>query len=135
MPRDEPDRELPAVLFPLREPELPREDEARDPLLRVPLALREFEPVLRELALLLRDVARELEVRARVPLELVLGRRFRVAVARWSRGISARTSSLTKRVSSASRNLAMRSSSRRTALASCAVSRSPTASASVRIRE
>jgi hypothetical protein len=58
-------------------------------------------------------------------LEL-LRRRERPEPARWSRGISARTSALTSRVSSESRNFAMRSSSRRMDRASCAVSRSPT---------
>ena len=56
----------------------------------------------------------------------VVRRRGRVPPARSERGISALTSSLTKRVSSASRNLAIRSSSRRMLLASWAVSRSPT---------
>jgi hypothetical protein len=49
---------------------------------------------------------------------------------RWSEGISDLTTSLTRRCSSAFRNFAIRSSSRRMLLASWAVSRSPTASAS-----
>lgn len=61
--------------------------------------------------------------------------RRRVVVARSERGISVRTTSLTSRPSSASRNFAMRSSSRLIALASCAVSLSPTASANVWMRE
>jgi hypothetical protein len=60
--------------------------------------------------------------------------RDRVVLARCSRGISAFTSSLTRRVCSLSRNLAMRSSSRRMVLASFAVSRSPTSLANASIR-
>jgi hypothetical protein len=58
----------------------------------------------------------------------------RPPLARWSRGISALTTSLTRRFSSASRNFAMRSSSRRIDLASWAVSRSPTSVASASMR-
>jgi hypothetical protein len=61
-------------------------------------------------------------------------RRDRPESARWSRGISALTSSFTSRFSSASRNLAIRSSSRRIDFASCAVSLSPTSVANVSTR-
>jgi hypothetical protein len=54
--------------------------------------------------------------------------------ARWSLGISALTTAFTSRGSSASRNFAIRSSSRRIDLASCAVSLSPTSLAKVSIR-
>ena len=54
---------------------------------------------------------------------------------RCSRGMSALMTSLTNRFSSASRNLAMRSSSRRILLANWAVSRSPTSSARASSRE
>jgi hypothetical protein len=54
-------------------------------------------------------------------------------VERWSEGISVRTTSLVSVAICFSRNLAMRSSSRRMARASLAVSSSPTASASVSI--
>jgi hypothetical protein len=128
-----------------REPldrELPdREPVDRDPLLeRVPLLDREplveREPLDREL--LDREDERlvvrpeELELRELL-VRLVV--RLRLVVARWLAGISARASSLTSRVSSAPRNFAIRSSSRRIDLASWAVSLSPTVSASVRMRE
>lgn len=72
-------------------------------------------------------------VRARDRLVERVDRERRV-VARWSRGISARTTSLTSRSISARRNFAIRSSSRRMLRASWAVSRSPTAVASVSMR-
>jgi hypothetical protein len=81
------------------------------------------------------ELERELLDRAlldRAPLDRREVRR--PPLARWSRGISAFTTSLTRRFSSASRNLAMRSSSRRIDLASWAVSRSPTSVASASMR-
>jgi hypothetical protein len=102
----------------LREPEL-REPELRDPELRDDAELREL--VLRERALE-RLVPPLVPERDRV----VVRRERRRVLARWSRGISARTISLTRRPSSDWRNLAIRSSSRRMLRASCAVSRSPT---------
>jgi hypothetical protein len=58
----------------------------------------------------------------------------RDGLARWSRGTSSLTSALTSRGSSADKNFAIRSSSRRVRLASCAVSRSPTSLAKVSMR-
>jgi hypothetical protein len=119
----------------LRLDPLPRED-VRPPLLRDELPLlRDELPLLRdELPLLREDVLRD---RLLDPLELdrlrLVLRRERVFV-RSSRGISARTTSLTRRPSSESRNFAIRSSSRRMLRASWAVSRSPTSVASVSIR-
>ena len=147
----------------LRDPELralerrvpePLEPVLREPVVREPLP-REL-PELRELEL--RDEPRELPElrdeleRERVPpLErplvrplvrellderrVVVRRRLRVVLARWPRGTSARTTSFTRRASSASRNFAIRSSSRLIPFASCAVSLSPTASANVWMRE
>ncbi len=99
------------------------EAELRAAVDRADPALREAEPEVRRVeALELRDELAP--VRERLLLR-------RVPEERWSRGISARTTSLTSRVSSASRNFAIRSSSRRIARASCAVSLSPTSLASV----
>jgi hypothetical protein len=126
----------------LRLDPLPRED-VRPPLLRDELPLlRDELPLLRDELPLLRDelpLLREDVLRDRLldPLELdrlrLVLRRERVFV-RSSRGISARTTSLTRRPSSESRNFAIRSSSRRMLRASWAVSRSPTSVASVSIR-
>jgi hypothetical protein len=99
---------------------------AREPVLRV------RDPLLRELALV--DRLPDRVVRGREVLDRARVRR-RVVVARCARGTAARTTSLTKRPSSASRNFAMRSSSRLIAFESCAVSRSPTVSANVWMRE
>jgi hypothetical protein len=138
--------ELPLLLLWLREDPLLRLDPPLplDPLLRLdplpredvrPPLLRDELPLLRdELPLLREDVLRD---RLLDPLELdrlrLVLRRERVFV-RSSRGISARTTSLTRRPSSESRNFAIRSSSRRMLRASWAVSRSPTSVASVSIR-
>jgi len=145
---------------PLREPLL-RELPLREPLLREllelarELLLREL-PVLRDLleealrrdepplALALREPLREVErdddarrerdvARAAVRREPDR-RRERPESARCSRGISALTTALTSRPSSASRNFAMRSSSRRIDFANWAVSRSPTSVARVSMR-
>jgi hypothetical protein len=148
-PAEAPLRELPLRL---RE-ELPV---LREPLFDDPLLLRDDALLLRDEddALLLRDeddavllrdeplLPEELLARLRdrllEPLELdrdrLLALRRERGLARSSRGISARTTSLTSRSSSESRNFAIRSSSRRMLLASCAVSRSPTAVANVSIR-
>jgi hypothetical protein len=121
-----------------------REPVAREPLLRELPELRELElrdeprelPVLRDelererVPPLERPLARELLDERRVVL-----RRLRVVLARCPRGTSARTTSFTRRASSASRNFAIRSSSRLIPFASCAVSLSPTASANVWMRE
>jgi hypothetical protein len=119
----------------LREPELRDDDELREPVLRDP-ELRDDaelrEPVLRDPELRDDDELREVD-RERL-LELLERLVLRRLVARWSRGISARTISLTRRSSSDERNLAMRSSSRRMLRASCAVSRSPTAVANTSMR-
>ena len=129
-----------------------REPVLREPVLRELEALRDRPPdwLLREPDPLLREPERLLEpdrlleldrplARERVRVlereRLVERRRRPVVDARRGRGISARTTSLTSRASSASRNFAMRSSSRLIAFASCAVSRSPTSSASVWMRE
>jgi hypothetical protein len=70
-------------------------------------------------ALVARDPERDVPpLVLRVPVLERRVRRRRVVVARWLLGIAALTTSLTSRVSSASKNLAMRSSSRRIALAS-----------------
>lgn len=122
--RDEPDRDEP-------EREEPDRDRPPDELDRERLLverLLELDP----------PVDRDELDRDRPPDELERERlraRRRVVVARSARGTSARTTSLTRRPSSASRNFAIRSSSRLIALASCAVSRSPTASAKVWMRE
>ena len=113
---------------PLRELEERDEPEERDELEREEPELRD---VVRER--LPEALARLPPVRERDRLAERLVREDR-AVARWSRGMSARTTSLTSRPISARRNLAIRSSSRRMLLASCAVSRSPTAVASVSMR-
>lgn len=119
-----PERRRPDV--PLREPDR----EVERPLeLRVvdrPLEERDVDRPLVELRLVERDAVL---VRRRVL------RRLRVVVARCDLGTSALTTSFTSRASSASRNLAIRSSSRLIDFASCAVSLSPTASAKVWIRE
>jgi hypothetical protein len=113
------------------EPPVLRE-ELRDEALRLDPLLRDELPLLRdELLLRLRD--RVLEPLELDRLRLVVLRRERDLV-RSSRGISARTTSLTRRPSSESRNFAMRSSSRLMLRASCAVSRSPTSVASVSMR-
>ena len=130
--RAEPDRDEPERVEPDRD-EVDRDEPERDELERVEPEREEPE---------LRDVVRErlpealarLLVRERDRLVERLGRDRRELVARWSRGMSARTTSLTSRPISARRNLAIRSSSRRMLLASCAVSRSPTAVASVSMR-
>jgi len=105
---------------------------------------RELDPLARELLLreaVLRELDRDLplpEVERLDELErllVVLRVRRRRVVARCARGTSARTTSFTRRANSASRNLAIRSSSRLIDFASCTVSRSPTASANVSIRE
>jgi hypothetical protein len=115
--RDEVDRDEPERVEPERV-----EPEREDPELRD--VVRERLPEL-----LARLLVRERDR----PLER-LERERRVLVARWSRGMSARTTSLTSRPISVRRNLAIRSSSRRMLFASCAVSRSPTSVASVSMR-
>ena len=162
--RDEPEpllREEPELLLrdepePLLREEpvlrLLREDPEPEPLLREEPVLRllredpEPEPLLREepVLRLLRDDELldpdddRVRLPERPPLELRLELRVeldRLLVERSSRGISARTISLTSRVNSALRNFAIRSSSRRMLLASWAVSRSPTSPANVSMRE
>jgi hypothetical protein len=129
-----PERELalPLRALPLLLRDLPAGAPRRDeplPLLVLRLldplrdGVRDAADVRRERADALAEVRRERDVR-----------RERPESARWSRGISALTSAFTSRVNSASRNFAMRSSSRRIDLASCAVSRSPTSLARVSIR-
>jgi len=130
--RAEPDRDEPERVEPDRD-EVDRDEPERDELERVEPEREEPE---------LRDVVRErlpevlarLLVRERDRLVERLERDRRELVARWSRGMSARTTSLTSRPISARRNLAIRSSSRRMLFASCAVSRSPTAVASASMR-
>jgi hypothetical protein len=130
-------RELELRDPPLREPELRDLDVLRAPVLR-PL---DRDALLRELVLRALDRDRPLLAvdrlveRERVPDRVDARRRRRVVVARCPRGTSARTSSLTSRPSSASRNFAIRSSSRLIAFTSWVVSRSPTASANVWMRE
>ena len=140
---DPPERDRLAVPLRDRVPPVARELELREleegdpvprePVPREPEPLRE--PELRELALL-----RELELRDAVPLLVrerdVLPDRLEREreVARWSRGMSDRTISLTRRPSSEVRNFAIRSSSRRMLRASWAVSRSPTSAANTSIR-
>lgn len=137
--REPPDFDPPPERDELDRGELDRDELDRGELVRdelrpddVPLRERPPDERLLELELVERD-------RPDVP-ELLLERlrlldRRRVVAARSERGISARTTSLTSRPSSASRNFAMRSSSRLIALASRAVSLSPTASANVWMRE
>jgi hypothetical protein len=103
--RDDPDRDAAERDDPDRDA-AERDDPDRDAAERERLP----EPVVR---LLVRDRDDRLLVE-RLALALELEReRERRGVARWSRGISARTTSLTSRPSSASRYLAIRSSSRR----------------------
>src|SRR6187551_1835617 len=92
---------------------------------------REGDDVRADLPVLDCDLLREVR-RGRVLAPDCLERR---SEGRCSRGMSALTTSLTNRLSSASRNLAMRSSSRRILLANWAVSRSPTSSARASSRE
>src|SRR5205807_10616067 len=96
---------------------------------RVPLERPDARPVARELLALARRVVpvRRDVVAPRERLRVLL-------VGRWSRGTCLRTTSLTSRTSSASRYFAIRSSSRRLALASWAVARSPASSANLMIR-
>jgi hypothetical protein len=109
--------------------ELERELPDRERPLELDRLVERERPLDRELPL---DRDELLEPRERVRLE---ERRRRVVVARSDLGTSARTTSLTRRPSSASRNFAIRSSSRLIDFASCAVSRSPTVSANVWMRE
>lgn len=131
--RDEPDFDELARDEPERvEPE--RDELDRDRPLELVLFERPLvERLLVPFRLVDRDRPEDLELL--LELERRVERRRRVVLARWARGTSARTTSLTRRPSSASRNLAIRSSSRLIALASWAVSRSPTASAKIWIRE
>jgi hypothetical protein len=125
--RDEPDREEDDWDEPDRD-ELDREEPPDRPAV-VPLRERAPDdrlPVLERLVC--RDRPEEREVL--LERDRLLDRR-RLVEARSERGTSARTTSFTSRPSSASRNFAIRSSSRLIDLASCAVSLSPTASAKV----
>jgi hypothetical protein len=129
--RDEFEREVDERDDPERD-ELERE-ELPERLADVPLRERPPDDRLLELE---RLVGRERpEERDPLPERERLVERRRVVVARSDRGTSARTTSFTSRPSSASRNFAIRSSSRLMDLASCAVSLSPTASAKVWMRE
>lgn len=128
--RDEPERDE-LEREPLERDELEREPPERDELERDELRERPLEELLRDRLL----VERPLELERLLDRELLEERRRRLVVALSALGISVRATSLTSRPSSASRNLAMRSSSRLIDLASWAVSRSPTASARVWMRE
>lgn len=114
--RDDPERD--AVE---RDP-VERDDPDRDPVERERLPDAVAREVARERDRLPVDrlepeleLDRELEVDLELELELERERR---GLARWSRGMSARTTSLTSRPISVSRYLAIRSSSRRMARAS-----------------